>query len=494
MATGLAVSDVVTVNVTLSPLASPRRNFGVGLVVGPSAVINTSERIRTYSTIAGVAADFSSTDPEYLAAVKFFSQSPTPSILKIGRWAQTASSAVLFGGALSASEQVMSNWTSITNGGFSIDIDGTTVDVTALDFSSETNLNGIAALITTALDPDATCVWNATYGRFEITSATTGATSTLGYAVPPASGTNLAPLLKLANGVASAPVDGIAAEDLVDALQALADASSDWYAAILATGTLPSNAAILAASDYIEASGKKRIFGLTVTSSTALDGTSTSDTGYLLSEAEYKRTFVQYSADAYAVASFFGRAATVDFTGSKTTLTMKFKTEPGVTPENLTETQAAALAAKHINVFVDYDNDTSIIQEGVMSNGYFFDEVHGLDWLEDAIQTEVWNLLYTSKTKIPQTNAGMALIAAKIENVLHQAVANGLVAPGQWNADGFGALENGDYLENGYYVYHPDISSQSQADREARKSVSFQVAVKLAGAVHSVIINVSVNR
>ncbi|MCT9017190.1 DUF3383 domain-containing protein, partial [Cupriavidus gilardii] len=46
----------------------------------------------------------------------------------------------------------------------------------------------------------------------------------------------------------------------------------------------------------------------------------------------------------------------------------------------------------------------------------------------------------------------------------------------------------------GYYVYAPPIALQSQADREARKSVSFQVAAKEAGAIHTVDILVNVNR
>jgi len=70
-------------------------------------------------------------------------------------------------------------------------------------------------------------------------------------------------------------------------------------------------------------------------------------------------------------------------------MTLKFKQEPGVAPETLTETQAATLRGKHCNVFVNYDNDTAIIQEGVSFDGSFFDEVVGLDWLENDIQTAV---------------------------------------------------------------------------------------------------------
>lgn len=42
-------------------------------------------RTKTYTTLAGVGADFAATDPEYLAASAFFSQTPNAGTLKIGR-------------------------------------------------------------------------------------------------------------------------------------------------------------------------------------------------------------------------------------------------------------------------------------------------------------------------------------------------------------------------------------------------------------------------
>ena len=163
-------------------------------------------------------------------------------------------------------------------------------------------------------------------------------------------------------------------------------------------------------------------------------------------------------------------------------------------PETLTESQAQTLRTKHCNVFVNYNNTTAIIQEGVMANGYFFDEVHGTDWLQNRIQTDVYNLLYQSTTKIPQTDEGTHRIVNVIEAACVQAVVNGLSAPGVWTAGGFGQLSPGDVLTKGFYVYAPPVATQDQADREARKSVPIQVAVKLAGAVHFVGVIVNVNR
>ncbi|MDE1158436.1 MAG: DUF3383 domain-containing protein [Neorhizobium sp.] len=494
MATGLNMNNVVQVSVNLSPTAAATRNFGALLLVGSSDIIDTGERIRTYSDLDGVASDFGTTAPEYLAASLFFSQSPQPSLLYIGRWAQTATSAILKGGVLTAAQQLISAWTSITNGSMKITIDGSDKTLTALSFAAQTNLNGVASVITTALS-SAVCKWDATNGRFVIENTSTGTTSTISFATTTGSGTDISSKLKLDSASASAPVAGIAAETLVSCVTALADQSTDWYGLAVATSTAPTDAAYLDVAAFIEGAAQSHLLGITITSTTVLDPTSTSDLASVLKAAGYKRTFSQYSSSSpYAVASLFARAFTVDFTANNTTITLKFKQEPGVTAEFLTQTQANTLDAKNVNYYVNYANDTAIIQQGVMASGVFFDEVHGTDWLQDYIQTAVYNLLYQSTTKIPQTDSGVHRIVNVIDASLAQAVTNGLVAPGVWNAGGFGELIEGDTLDTGYYIYAPKVSSQSQSERESRKAPTIQVAAKLAGAVHSVNVILNVNR
>ena len=100
------VSDFVTVQVNISPLAIPFENFGLPLVVGDSNVIDTNQRIRQYTSLLGVASDFGTTAPEYLACVPFFSQVPQPSLVDIGRWARVASSGLLHGASLSATQRI----------------------------------------------------------------------------------------------------------------------------------------------------------------------------------------------------------------------------------------------------------------------------------------------------------------------------------------------------------------------------------------------------
>ncbi|EAW1193456.1 DUF3383 domain-containing protein [Salmonella enterica] len=381
MPQGLPVSNVVNVDVIIGPRAATGRNFGSLLILGTSTVIPVKERLRLYSSKEDIGSDFGVDSPEYEAATVYFSQSPRPKEVYVGRWAKTLAT-----GEAGAAEKLM-----------------------------------------------------------DAVNAVMGYTNWYGL------------------GIADK-------EDIAD---------GDW----------------LKVAAAVEASGVSRILAITTSDPATMDATSTTDMAYKLKAAKYGRTFVQYSTGSkYAALSAFGRAFTVNFNGSNTTITLKFKQEPGITYETLTTDQAAALDAKNCNVFVYYQNDTAILQQGVMSSGDFFDERHGLDWLQNYVQTNLYNLLYTSTTKIPQTDAGVTRLLSNVEQSMDQSVTNGLVAPGVWNGGPIGQLNSGDTLTKGYYVYAQPISEQAQADREARKAPVIQVACKLAGAVHFADVQINVVR
>jgi hypothetical protein len=246
---------------------------------------------------------------------------------------------------------------------------------------------------------------------------------------------------------------------------------------------------------FIEAAGNKHLYGVSTIEAGVISSVSTTDIAYLLKQLGYNRTAVQYSSsNPYSVCSLLGRILTVDYNGNNTVITLMYKQEPGIVAENLNTSQIGALEAKNCNVFTVYNNNTAIIEPGVVSSGNFLDIVTGTDWLALDIQTVLYNLLYLSTTKIPQTDIGNHILVTGIEGVCSQGVANGLLAPGVWGAGGFGALNQGDFLPKGFYIYAPPIALQNPADRAARKSVVFQVAAKLAGAIHTVDVQVSVNR
>lgn len=491
MPQGLAVSRLVNVDVNLAPIAARGFDFNSCLVIGSSSAINVEERLRSYNGIDEVAADFGSTDPEFLAAELFFSQVPQPDELHIGRWAETATPAILIGGILSAAQQVMSNWTAISTGAFTFTVAGVVHNVTGLDFSAQTNLNGVASVISAAVVAYGSVVWDGE--KFVFTSTATGNGTTVTFASAPGSGTDISTMLRWTSATSAQIIEGIDAETPLDAVIALDALNTQWYAMTFAADLTSDET--LAVAAYIEASSNKHIFGVTTQDTAALSSVDSTSIGYLLKQANYNRTFVQYSGSSpYAVTSLIGRGVTVNFNASNTVITFMWKQEPGVTADFLTSSQANALDANNYNYFAEYKNDTQIVVNGKMASGAYIDEIWGTDWLGNTVQTSVFNLLYTTGTKIPQTDSGNQLLLTAIDQAMAQGVTNGLIAPGVWTTTGFGQLRNGDYLDKGYYLYAPPVATQLQADREARKSVAIQCAVKLAGAIHTVDITINVNR
>lgn len=98
-------------------------------------------------------------------------------------------------------DDTLASWKLITDGEFSLFIDGVAFDATPLDFSAVTDMDGVAAVIEAAIQGNTTkgaaftaaTVEYASDGQLVITSGTTGATSTVGYIdnVDAGSGTNI---------------------------------------------------------------------------------------------------------------------------------------------------------------------------------------------------------------------------------------------------------------------------------------------------------------
>jgi hypothetical protein len=605
MTTSLSINRLIQATVNLEPNAAQMQNISTLLILGSSDVINVTERYRQYDSASAVAADFGTSAPEYQAALLWESQIPQPLNLLIGRWAETATAAVLVGATLSTAQKVPGLWSAISDGAFSVYVDGIPVTVDGLDFSAQTNLNGVAYVIQQALDlvsPGCTVVWNSDYSQFLITSGTTGITSSISFLTAPTAfafatfsanpaandtltiaGTDLtfvnavtgdnqvliggtvqdtitalhieinsstdanislvtaswvpgsdtiyfvakltgpagdAYTLARSSGVITVSgatftggagtdisgmlggtvnssgayvSDGIAPETPVEAA-AIFDINFGqlWYGLMF---TAISDAGHLEVASFIESTTNKHTYWVSSQEAGIISPVSTTDIASELKALGVNRTAVQYSSNSpYAIASLCAKALTVDYNGNNTVIDTMYKQEPLVVAETLNVNQLNALEAKNCNVFVAYNNNTAIIEKGNMSSGTPIDIVTGTDWLALAIQNAVYNLLYLSPTKIPQTDAGNNLIVGTIMGVLSQARTNGLLAPGVWTSNGFGALSNGDFLSTGFYVYAPPVATQNIADRSARKSVTFQIAAKLAGAIRTVDILINVNR
>jgi hypothetical protein len=514
LTTGLPVSRLVKIDVILTSPAVTGEVINTCLVLGTTpAVIDATERKRSYGSLAEVKADFGTVCEEYYAADLWFAQNPSPTNLQIGRWIKTASPGAVVGAPLAPLDQLMSAWTTITNGGFSVTIDGfaTPTAVSSLNFSSLTNLNAVANTIQTALRAaytgtgaaTITCVWNVNNDVFRITSGTTGIASAVTFLTSPAGPVqDVAALLKMRatdsgayTVIGQAPETALAAVVLLDVMF-----STEWYALVVPSATDSDHQQIAA---YVEGADPVHYYGVTTSEAGSIVAATTTDIGYILHNFGYNKTAVQYSTSLfpgstpptpYAIMSYLARILTTQWTGRNTTITLMYKQEPGVSPENVTTTQADTLQTKCINAYVNYANGARLIEYGQSSSGEYTDTVIGADALALDLQSNLFNVMYTSPTKVPQTDPGMQLLVNAASATCAQYAGNGWLGSGTWQAQGFGTLKTGDLLPLGFYVYAPSMLTQSIADRAARKAPLMQIAAKCAGAIHTAEVVVYVNQ
>lgn len=275
-------------------------------------------------------------------------------------------------------------------------------------------------------------------------------------------------------------------ESITDALDRINNFNSAWYGLTLAVGTGFATASeIEEAADW--ANPSKKAFFYTSNDVACTNSAASTDIASVLKTKGYDYAFGQYDDnDAYASVSAMARILSVNFDMRDSTITLKFKQEPGVTPVSLTETQRQALVAKHMNYYSYFGDDNAMLAEGVVASGRWMDEVIGIDWFQKKIQDQVFGFLYSRTTKVPQTDRGMATLVQQVDIACQAAVNCGLLAAGTWNGSDLGEVKTGDFLPKGYYIYANKLASQSQSDRAARKAPPIQIIAKGAGAIHSV--------
>jgi len=145
------------------------------------------------------------------------------------------------------------------------------------------------------------------------------------------------------------------------------------------------------------------------------------------------------------------------------------------------------------DVYINIAGVAKVFTSGANS---FFDQVYNREWLIGALEVDLFNALATVSTKIPQTEAGMAILKGVVRNDCEKAVRNGYIAAGAWNsADRIGNPE--DMLRNieeiGYYIYSTPVNSQAQSERVARTAPLMQLAIKEAGAIHKTNLIIYIN-
>lgn len=447
----------VDVIINISRMSAFRKAFDLMCIIGSSTIIPTGERIRTYFTAAEMLEDgWVGTEPEYVAANSAFSQPIPPRRIAIGRWDTTVGAITGVAIAADGSGYAVGDVLTVVQSGGSLG----TLQVDAVSATGEV---------------------------LEVSILTRGSAYT--------TATGLSTTVVPSGGTGCTINITSVTETVVQAAAACRAANSEWYAMVFC-GQKSSATNILALAAWAETATPSTMYCFN-TDLADVPTSSTADIFSQLKALNYGQTFGQFCTKAEqpnAVAGIVGYAMG-QMTGvlANSAYTLNFKTITGLTTEALTTTQFNNIVGKRGNVYINRGEYYDWLQNGNMFDGSFFDERIYLDKMANDIQLSVADL-FNQVPKVPQTEAGVTQIVSVINVVMESAVRVGFVAPGKWLGQAIMNLAYGDTLPKGYLVQSELISAQAKADRDARKSPPIYVAAKLAGAIHSVVIRVDVDR
>ena len=508
----LNINNIVQVNASITTSGLSSRNFGIGLYVTTDTTLNPSDPLQIFASIDDVADVFGSSGIVYSEAQLWFAQDPAPQDLMIGRYVNTDTSSSLTSG--SSLPDLLSLIT-ISDGSLTI----LATDVTGIDLTSAGSYSDIALILASAMSSvtgfTITGVYNATTGELIFTNSATGILSLLTYASATGSGTDLSSLLLLTETTATELRQGQELETITQALEKFQSINNIFYFITLGS-ELKDTSDVTETAVFVVAQANTNAYMFFAESSdpaTLITDDSASVFAQLFSQ-QSDRVVGDYTMPASENTntalftnglglSSSARLSSINFSGTNTIINPKFRDRPLVAPANsLTTSQSQELDRKRINRFVPINaGASSSTLENVYNAGYCFknsiwqDIRLGVDWLVNAIQVEVTNLLVDDPT-LSQSVDGQNLVKSTITDVLKQGVENGLIAPGTLSkslianviAQTGNSSFNG-FLSSGYLVAYDSLATQSEEDRDARKLPPYYVWAKGSGKVNFVAIN-----
>lgn len=494
-----SISEVIRVSLQQEGAAiAPSNMNAVGIITGNQGVLSSAERYRVYKSAPAVASDFGASSQEAAFANVLFETKPNPisagGALVIGYWRASdetvAATAATLVSEQSSESVLIPILNGISDGSFAITVDGgSEQEVTGLDFTGVSELSEVASILNAAITGASVSENN---GYFTVTSATTGATSLLTYLSTATSGTDISAVLGLNSESGAVLTQGAAQVVLpaetklegITAIKAAVNIKGAMFIDQILDADIPGIASFSGANNML-------VYEVFDTSYLSKDVSNPVWAVKLAKQSNF-RCLLSKSGNRKFAATYMARMHTVLFSGQNTAITMQLK-ELSVVAEEYSDTEIANAKTVGLDLLTTIKNEQALLTSGAND---FCDNVYNFEAFRDEIQTNNYNLLKTTSTKIPQTDPGMDTIEDDTEKTCEKYVRNGVFAPGTWTrSDFFGDRQQFiDAIEQkGYYVLIGDLADQTTAERQSRVSPVIQIAVKNAGAVHEEDIIISIN-
>lgn len=452
-------------------------------------------RLAFYSTSDAVNDDTRVTAQGRLAARDFFAQPRRARRMAIGQVFTDPQAGYLLSGAIGT----LAAFQAVTAGSFSVSIDGINADISALNFSTDTNLGLVATRIQAAIRAVATGGFTlatvvVSGNQIKITSGIPGDGSSVSVLEPvtPAVGIDISGpgFLNGRTGTAVAQ-PGYTPGDLVSELSLIAEAArcggSFVYGFALDAAYRDTDDQV-AAGQWAQA--RTAAMPLVSNSPLAWDANSTTDLGPEIKTLGLFRAWPYFHDQAayYPDMALLAVLLSVDYAQRKSTITAKFKDLVGIPTVNINETQWAVLEGKGYNTFTLTGNTARVNREGTTGNAaWFMDDVVNLDNFVEEIQVAEYNV-YLRNGKVSNDPEGQAKMQDGLQGICERYVFNGAFSARRvldtTQIDGY-------RIDPPYTITPSPFELQSAADRADRVGPPFVIDVNLAGAIHSIAININ---
>lgn len=494
-----SITNVINVALIPEGQQAERDNMNViAVLTSEKGVITSAERFRSYRDSAAVEADWGTASVVTQYAMTVFGTKPNAinfgGSLIVGLHRATTETVPATAATLVSKQLVeatiVSQLQTIADGSFNVSVDGAPIIVTGLDFSSVIDMAGIVAKLQAAITGT---VVSQTNGYITVTSSTTGATSTLTAMTVGATGTFIGDLLGMSAGSGSRLTQGAATVTLpietkvqsISALKSLVNIKGACFTDLVADAEVPTLAAwskanqvlvysVFSGSTYLVVAPSNPVWAVRLAGQTSF------------------RCLYSKAGNRMLAATYMARAHTVNFNAENSAITMNLK-ELSVTAETYSQTEIDSAKRVGLDLYTTIKDTPVVLTSG--ANDYV-DNVYNIIAFIDAVQTDMFNVMKGTGTKIAQTTRGVNQLVSQGEKTTRGFVRAGVFAPGAWSStDSFGNIDtfNRNIEQFGFYWLGGLLKDQAQSDRQARKSPVLQAAVKNAGAIHSVDIIINFN-
>lgn len=436
--------------------------------------------VMSFDSKDAVGKFFGLDSAEYDVAVTYFlgynNSFAKPQNILFARRAEKDISGFVRGAAVSGK---LKEFQAITNGSLAVEIDGTVVKLTEMDFSPATSLSSVGEILQGYLQekvPKAKVTYSSLSRAYMIASGTTGEESTVSfvYSVDGEEDSFLE-ILKLQESDGGLLSIGIEATSAYKDMDRIIGYTQNFVP--FTTVYEASDEEHLDLADWSTDQEKSYLYVGWSTSDALKSQTDVSSVAIQMADNEFESSTLVYGGRNHA-AFVVSIPPSINWDRSNAAINTAFKRQDGLEATITDGNDSDILLSKNVNFYGRYAtrNDSFIfLYNGCMFGDYkFIDSFINDVWLRNALQVAILAGL-TATARVPYTQKGYAVIRAWLNDPIQRGLKNGVIEPGVELSNlqkselmqEIGADVSSQIYTDGYYLKIVDPGASVRAKRQS---------------------------